>query len=391
MTTNRLTRKLLFGASIAVTAPIFALVSASPSSASSASVVGNTPWAVLLCKYADSSAVPMTKAQAITTFTQPGNASMYDYWRDNSNGTIDLGGSVVDDWQAIGKTTDYHTGAGLTADRYKLVSDCIASHPNVKVTPTTRVLTLTNTANGHDSGGYQSSVYANATVLEGTNIASLYFRGQEMGHAYGLNHAYDSGGDPSGEYRDEYDVMGNNSVGLSAPDRYALGWLNGSRVATRSTALPSYELSAPFHNTRPGWDAIRVDDPTDATHFYMVEYRQQESWDAAIPFDGVVIHEVQADGKVVLQRVQPQPGIAALTANGSTWQNASGAVKIKLVCHDTTRGTATVTIDPLAYASCGSGFLPAPPNGTGTTYSGGTGSVDVCTTCGPKRGPIHFA
>ena len=224
--------------------------------------------------------------------------------------------------------------------------------------------------------------------LEGANYTSPYMLGQEMGHAYGLDHAWD---DRGVEYADEYDVMGNMGVGVTMAERDALGWLAPSRVATRGTGLPSYELSAPFHATRSGYDMLRDSDPLDQTHHYTVEYRQRESWDGALQVDGVVIHEVRADGTSVLQRVQPVPGIASLTAYGSRWTSPNGAVTITLVCHDTTRGTATVTMDPSAFAQCGAGFTPTPavvpPSASGGSGGGG---LNICTTCGPKPEPIRF-
>jgi hypothetical protein len=355
-------------------------------------VTGNTPWVVLECSYADVPSIPATTDVIQTALFGATTSSAAAYWRDNSFGAINLNGSVVDAWQPIRAKANYHTAGGNAVDRPALVRDCIAAHPTVTVTAASRVLVLTNATNGHDSGGYLGGVtgtaFAGGTVLEGANYTSAYLLGQEMGHAYGLNHAWD---DQGVQYNDEYDVMGDAGVGITMAERDALGWLAPSRVATRATGLPSYELSAPFHATRPGYDMLRVSDPLDATHHYTVEYRQRESWDATLPVDGVVIHEVRADGTVVLQRSQLQPGLAALTANGSRWTSPNGGVTITLVCHDTTRGTATVTMDPAAYAQCGSGFMPTPavvpPSASG---GGGGGVLPICTTCGPKPKPIRF-
>lgn len=380
--------KNLIRAAAALALPAVALVNLTSPAGAVQPVAGNTPWAVLLCKYSDVSTLPLTKADAEKTFTLPGNGSMVDYWKDNSNGVINLTGSVVDDWQTINTKAHYHSAGSLADDRNNLMSDCIAAHPGVHVTPSMRVLAYTNADNGHTSGGHQSDRIAGGAVLEGTAFGSLYLKGQEMGHAYGLAHAYDA----DGVYNDEYDVMGDNGVGLAQADKLALGWLAPAKVATPATGLPSYELSAPFHATRPGWDIVKVADPADSSHFYTVEYRQQESWDAGLAVGGVVIHEITSDGTLVLQRQQLKPGIAALSANGSTWTSPNGAVHIKLVCATSSTGSATVTVDPNAYAQCGSGFTPPPANG-GTTYvgGGGGGSVDVCTTCGPpRRNPIQF-
>ena len=40
---------------------------------------------------------------------------------------------------------------------------------------------------------------------------------------------------------------------------------------------------------------IKVPIDTDPTHYYTVEYRRKMKWDAGIPVDAVLIHEVKSD------------------------------------------------------------------------------------------------
>ena len=251
-------------------------------------VAGHTPWVVLECSYADVPSIPATPDTIQSALFGTATTSASAYWRDNSFGTIDLNGSVVDAWQPIRARANYHTAGGIPVDRPALMRDCIAAHPAVAISASSRVLVITNATNGHDSGGFQGGVtgtaFAGGTILQAGNYTSPYLLGQEMGHAYGLNHAWD---DRGVEYADEYDVMGNMGVGLTMAERDALQWLAPSRVATRSTGLPSYELSAPFHATRAGYDMLRVSDPyrgpAEATsNGSTAADRRSITWDAGV-------------------------------------------------------------------------------------------------------------
>ena len=66
-------------------------------------MLGNTRWAVLLCKYGDLSAEPQPPSyfRTLLTETGAGTGNLYVYFRDVSYGQIDLTGSVVYGWYSL--------------------------------------------------------------------------------------------------------------------------------------------------------------------------------------------------------------------------------------------------------------------------------------------------
>jgi hypothetical protein len=66
-------------------------------------VRGRTPWAVVLCRFPDipEPAWPISHVRNFFTESGAGRGSLFDYWRDISQGTIDLTGSVVTPWYTM--------------------------------------------------------------------------------------------------------------------------------------------------------------------------------------------------------------------------------------------------------------------------------------------------
>ncbi|KAG0365948.1 hypothetical protein BGX24_003899, partial [Mortierella sp. AD032] len=138
----------------------------------------------------------------------------------------------------------------------------------------------------------------------------------------------------TGEYDDQWDEMSAQcvhtpakgsyqpaAVGFGGYQRDKLGWIPKNRIMTigfdgrssRSVALAP--LSDP---TKPGLLYVRVPfDPADPFHYYTVEYRTRIQWDAGIPQDTVLIHEVH-DSKSFLLRTKGgnRDPVQSLTANG---------------------------------------------------------------------------
>src|SRR5579859_2668376 len=58
----------------------------------SAAPTGSTPWAIVLCKFADQTSEPQSRAWLNAFFTQSGagTGGIYDYWSQASGGQIDL-------------------------------------------------------------------------------------------------------------------------------------------------------------------------------------------------------------------------------------------------------------------------------------------------------------
>ena len=59
---------------------------------------GNTPWAMVLCKYPHEGVRADWQPVNWKTFFGPGTGGLTDYFHDISNGTVDLSGSRVFGW-----------------------------------------------------------------------------------------------------------------------------------------------------------------------------------------------------------------------------------------------------------------------------------------------------
>ncbi len=147
---------------------------------------------------------------------------------------------------------------------------------------------------GTDLFGGGAGVVCDTNVLHGSIL------GQEMGHGYGLDHSRENGS--LADYRDRWDVMStwdscfmqphNDYVqigpGLNAANMAARGWLDESRVwSPQSKSFNEVIQLRPLHRRDlPGYLAARLGD-------YIVEFRNKDRWDAAIPRSAVLIHRFE--------------------------------------------------------------------------------------------------
>lgn len=133
------------------------------------------------------------------------------------------------------------------------------------------------------------------------------------------------------------------AVGFGGYQRDKLGFIPMDRILTvgadgRSSVTVKL---APLENpTRPGPLYVRIPfDPSDLFHYYMVELRTQVQWDAAIPRNTVLIHEVRKIGTYMTSMVFrtlngfDRDPVQSLLANGVSIQvtrssKSSATVKI---------------------------------------------------------------
>src|SRR5260370_11633973 len=85
-----------------------------------------TAWAVLLSQCSDdtSETEPRRRYEEMFTSAGAGKYNMVDYFQDMSHGRLDLSGSQVFGWLALGKrTSDYQWSGGNPQGRQDLI-DC---------------------------------------------------------------------------------------------------------------------------------------------------------------------------------------------------------------------------------------------------------------------------
>ena len=284
----------------------------------SRSVLGSQPWISILCKFADVSVEPKNLLYFQEMYgNTPG--ALDHYWREVSSGAVNLLGSVAVGWVILpGNQTDYAPtpGAGTSANLNAVFDDCTAlvddiidfsggglpfAGINLMLNGDldccawggTRFATLDGVAKAWRTTWNPPWAFGNEAIIA-----------HEMGHGFGLPHAnnFDGDGNP---YDSPWDVMsaatgyavndptyGALGKHVNAYHKDKLGWFPVARrfeappYSSTTIELDDTALAAPTH-----YQVAVI--PTDSGVWYTVEARLRSGgYDAALPADAVIIHEV---------------------------------------------------------------------------------------------------
>jgi hypothetical protein len=255
-----------------------------------------TPWAILLCKFNDDATEPNPRAfyEKLFTTAGAGSRNMAQWFADNSHGAIDVSGSRVFGWYTLNKKRSEYLGSGPNwQGRQDLVNWARQAAADAKddLSPFFGVVVVMNVLTDLFGGGGQQAV-----CDPGSMEPSVL--GQEMGHGYGLSHSRVDGSED--DYRDPWDVMSTwNSCFMASDPNYTLigpgmnaanmrgrGWLDETRVwSDADVTFDQTVVLRPLHRRDlSGWLAA------DLPGGYLVEFRMNEGWDAAIPRPAVLVH-----------------------------------------------------------------------------------------------------
>ena len=293
----------------------------------------NTPWAVLLCLFADKNDSapfePVLKINNLFTSTGDGLFNVTRYFRENSHGTLDLTGSqVFGPFVVPGTKAGVISGpsarnAAMDAARRAALSN------GVPLGTFQFVCVIFNDAIGGNQG---ATGWGTVAPLPGVITDYRYALnngtsdfGHEMGHAYGLQHSRLGALDePEGEafdYQDKWDVMsyngnlfaadpnfGERGPGLNAWNMRSRGWLDESRVwRTSMTTFEQIVQLRPLHRRDlTGFLAAELppNDGLGGHGRYLVEYRINEGWDVQFPRSAVFVHRYSAAHSYLLTGMQ---------------------------------------------------------------------------------------
>ena len=269
---------------------------------------GSIPLSVILCKSSDAGTPNHDLAYYRDLAVNGGTGGLADYWRDLSYQNVNLAGSEVRGWYTVPKTTVQWQGLG----RWAMVAECENAAKNDSSQPYTIPAghkKIFVTFPGIDFFGWNGGAFVDSNV----DVGGLAHEG---GHGIGLNHSFSNNFESLnvwwaqiGEYDDPWDAMSWGNA-FRVPTRFGdgppwmigynldrMGWLPRSRILTigaNGAKHVSVTLAALGHPEAPGALLLRIPfDVNDPLHYYTVEFRRKDRWDAGIPDDTVLVHEVR--------------------------------------------------------------------------------------------------
>jgi hypothetical protein len=329
-----------------------ALACAAGGSGSAPKAVEHRKFLVLLCQMAGATSVPQNISyyQDLFTKNDPKLQNVYKYFVDESYGSIDIAGTVIQDWLLTGedqKTLEAlrpadHPNYWRTSLSQHCANDFKASGRVTDFTPFARggIITIWN-LEGADGGASgitldgkdYPSVNAGAGFNAGENAVSFFTH--EMLHNLGVDHAH--GPFPDGwqvqkldahnvdagdthtfgangytEYGDCWTIMGcgrwttdawgqfgEKGPDLGAAQRATLGWMPADRTLVWGHDVTlKVDLVPANRPDIPGTMLVKIPFSVDVgvVHvdaMYTVEYIERTGWSAGIGLEhAVLIHEV---------------------------------------------------------------------------------------------------
>jgi hypothetical protein len=361
---------------------------------------GPQPFATILCKFADVSAEPDPIAyfERLLGSAYPG---LDHYWREVSYGAINLDGSAVMGWYSLPHPQSvYQNGAPnlpvptmeSPVDLQRLAGDCVsAAGEAVEWSRYVGINLIFNIDLDRPRGGEvclpqdgTSRCYRTTWLWPGWyHNQSIW--AHEMGHTFGLQHS--SVGNGNG-YGNMWDVMSVDGPCRTEPpygrigqhpiayQKDILGWIPAERIfvagpdsqatiTLEQTAAPAgndyllaqipiRELARP-ETGQSEWESGRVGADR---RYYTVEARRRTGYDASLPGDAVIIHEVDLDGDPQVRPVSTGLGgnvfLGATTGSAARWlpgqifRDAQNGIAVSIDRATSTGFVVTIYTGPLA-------------------------------------------
>lgn len=384
-------------------------IRAEPALVAESPQAGSRAYVTILCRFPDvATPLPGTKAryESIMGTAAPG---LDHYWRELSDGLLNLSGSIVTDWYVLPQPYSFYA-SGTNVDLARLADDCTAAaDPDVDFSTVDGINMQFNGAFPASwGGGWWFTLDGRTSVMPTTWMAdwagqSVY--AHEVGHSLGLPH---SSGQYGAVYDSPWDVMSSAYVrfvggthGYIAQHTISyhkalLGW-----IADRSLAVATNAVEAVIgRSAQPvAGTLLELTIPIDgSSRFYTVETRRHAGYDVGLPREGVVIHLVDP-ALPEPARVRDGDSNGVTDDDGSAWLPgetywdpvARIAVRVESAASDGWRVRARRNTAVVTTAVTGPGTISAEPGGIACPgdcsepYGGGE---SVTLTAAPHEGAV---
>jgi len=327
---------------------------------------GAQPFAMILCKFAGAGETWLEVSEVEKLLL--GEAGVDAYWREASYGRINLAGSRVVGWYALPQdAAAYRTADGADMDLYRLAADCTAAaDADIHFPDYFGIgLAFNQDVNVSSRGGKAcldldgwSHCYG-AFWLWPANSRNRSVVAHEIGHAFGLSH---STAHDTAEFGNVWDVMSKEGQWWPDPHynpmpqhmiAYAkdlLGCIPAARKFTAAGGTQTVTLERLAQPGPAGYLLAQIPIAGSATHFYTVEARRRMGFDAQLPGDAVVIHQIDA-GREMPAMLMGRAGEEGRLHAGSMWRagqrftDAAHGITITVDAETTTGFVVTITVD----------------------------------------------